>query len=190
MVSFLGCHGTSLSAGKNIVKTNFEISKNLDEWLGDGAYFFVEGINNNIDLLATKWANCQAWDNSNKSYLYNEYCVIKSEIQVEDDFLLDLTKQEGLEVFEYIVDKFIDRISSLNKKLKFLDGMLINLARDEKMLRIDVVKGNFYIKFTKERVYRIHLRTNNCTICSVFDVDNTIVSKSIIKTGEVEYEIK
>lgn len=188
MITIFGCHGTSLEAGKNIVKTNFEISTKLDEWLGDGAYFFVEGINNDIDLLATKWANCQAWDNKLRIYTYNEYCVIKSQIFVEKDSFLDLTESDGVEVLEYLVDRFIDKIKSLNKKLQFLDGMLINLARSEKILKIHAVKGNFYIKFTKERVYRIHLRTNNCTICSVYNVDNSIISKSIIKTGEVEYE--
>ena len=133
MISFLGCHGTSLTTGTNIVKTNFEISTKPDEWLGDGAYFFVEGINNNIDLLADKWANCQSWDNSSKSYSYNEFCVIKSQIQVEEDFFLDLTNQEGVEVLEYIIERFINKINSLNKKLRFIDGMLINLARNEKI---------------------------------------------------------
>ncbi len=190
MATFFGCHGTSLIAGKSILQTNFEISTNLDEWLGDGAYFFVEGINNKIELLAKKWASCQSWNNVSKSYTFNEFCVIKSKIEVEDDFFLDLTTSDGVEVLEYIIDKFIDKISSLNKKLNFLDGMLINLARNENILKISSVKGNFYIKFTKERVYRIHLRTNNCTICSVYDVDNVIRSKTIINTGEVDYEVK
>lgn len=190
MTTFVGCHGTSLQSGKNIIQSKFEISKKFDEWLGDGAYFFVDGINNNIEELASKWASCQSWDNNTKSYIYNNFCVIKSTLEVDDNYYLDLTSNEGVEILDYLIDKFLEKIKSLDKKLNFLDGAIINLARNENILKIDVVKGNFFIKFARERIYRIHLRTNNCTICSVFNVDNVIKSKTIIKTGEIEYETK
>ncbi len=184
-ISLIGCHGTSLQSGNEIVQTKFDVSKQADEWLGDGIYFFINGINNNIEELASKWAKSQAWDNVLKKYKYEHYCVIKSTLEVSEAFYLDLTTNEGVEILEYLINKFLEKIKGLNKKLKFLDGAIINLARSEKILRIDLVKGDFYIKFIKERTYRIHLRTNNCTICSVFNAKSVIKSKTIVKTGEV-----
>ena len=185
MITFVGCHGTSLQAGEKIIQSKFIISKKIDEWLGDGTYFFVNGINNNIEELASKWASCQSWDNKTKSRTYTNFCVIESDLEVDDDTHLDLTSNEGVEILNYIIGKFLDKIKHLNKTLTFLDGAIINLARNEKILKIDVVKGNFFIKFEQERVYRINLRTNNCTICSVFDVDNVVKSKKIIKISEI-----
>ncbi|WP_246124857.1 hypothetical protein [Algibacter pacificus] len=65
---------------------------------------------------------------------------------------------------------------------------MINLARGEGILPIDVVKGNFYIKFAKERIQRINLRTPNCTICTVFKPNENIVDSTILTTGDIKDE--
>ena len=73
----------------------------------------------------------------------------------------------------------------IKKGLDFYDGLLINLAREEGIIPLDVIKGNFYIKFEKERKYRIYLRTCNCTICVVYDTDKNIKSTKSIKQGYI-----
>lgn len=47
----------------------------------------------------------------------------------------------------------------------------------------EVIKGNFNIKFKEERINKINLRTNNCTICTVYFPEKNIISKEIIKKG-------
>ena len=58
--------------------------------------------------------------------------------------------------------------------MKFYDGLILNLARGEGFLPLEVVKGNFYIKFAQERIERINLRTSNCTICTVYNPNKNI----------------
>jgi hypothetical protein len=144
-ISFDGFHGTSLKSAKEILKSNFELSIGDIEWLGNGVYFFIIGISSKPEEQAEKWAIAQSWDNISQNYGYNNYCVLKSKIVVEENKFLDLTHEDGLEILEYLVAKFESKIKTLGKKLDYLDGFLINLAREEGIFEIDAIKGNFYI---------------------------------------------
>lgn len=185
VISIEGHHGTSLASAKLIQGDDYRLSKGDEEWLGDGVYFFVEGVNSNTSNLAKEWAVAQSWDNKSKTHKYQQFAVLKSVIEVKEENLLDLTIKEGIEVLEYLVDKYLDKIKTIGKRLSFHDGMLLNLARKEGILPIEVVKGNFFIKFTKERIERINLRTNNCTICAVCNPKKNITSKEIVKIGDI-----
>lgn len=187
-ILFEGFHGTSLKSAKEILKSNFELSIGDDEWLGNGVYFFISGISSKPNEQAEKWAIAQSWDTISQNYKYNNYCVLKSKIVVEENNFLDLTHEDGLEILEYLVDKFEDKIKSTGKKLNYLDGFLINLAREEGILEIDAIKGNFYIKFVKERIKRINLRTNNCTICTVYKPIDNLNEITVLKTGKIKNE--
>jgi hypothetical protein len=187
-ISFDGFHGTSLKSAKEILKSNFELSIGDIEWLGNGVYFFIIGISSKPEEQAEKWAIAQSWDNISQNYGYNNYCVLKSKIVVEENKFLDLTHEDGLEILEYLVAKFESKIKTLGKKLDYLDGFLINLAREEGIFEIDAIKGNFYIKFADERIKRINLRTNNCTICSVYKPIYNLEKITILKTGKIKNE--
>ncbi|RKS02884.1 hypothetical protein [Flavobacterium sp. 102] len=183
--SIIGFHGTSFDSAKSIVKGDFEISKGNAEWIGDGAYFFIEGISKVPNEQAEQWAIAQAWDNKINDYKYKDISVIKSEITVEDDRLLDLTTSDGVEILLYILEQHEKKILRIRKSLSYLDGLIINFARGEGLLDIDVAKGNFYIKFAKERVYKIDLRTANCTICSVFNPKKNLQNNTIISNKKI-----
>lgn len=180
-----GFHGTSLKSAKLIVESNFELSIGDKEWLGDGVYFFISGISSKPEKQAEDWAKVQAWDNLLKKNKYERYSVIKSIIDVEEEKFLDLTMEEGVEILKYLINKFENKIKTLKRNLKFIDGLVINHARKEGILDIDVVKGNFYIKFARERIYGINQRTNNCTICTVFEPNKNLSETKILKTGDV-----
>lgn len=182
---FKGFHGTSLRSAKLIISSNYELSVGDDEWLGNGVYFFIEGISSKPEKQAEEWAKVQAWDNVHKRNKYDRFSVITSIIEVEKSNFLDLTKEEGVEVLTYLTTQLEDKIKKLKKSLKFMDGLVLNLARGEGILDIDVVKGNFYIKFARERIYGINLRTNNCTICTVFEPNKNLTKSTILKTGNV-----
>jgi len=85
-----------------------------------------------------------------------------------------------------LVERYKDKIETIGKKMKFYDGLILNLARGEGFLPLEVVKGNFYIKFAQERIERINLRTSNCTICTVYNPNKNIISNSIKITGQIK----
>ena len=187
-ISFEGFHGTSLKSAKEILKSNFELSIGDVEWLGNGVYFFIIGISSKPEGQAEKWAVAQSWDNASHNYKYNNYCVIKSKIHIDENKFLDLTHENGLEILEYLAAKFESKIRTLGKKLDYLDGFLINLAREEGIFELDVIKGNFYIKFADERIRKINLRTNNCTICAVYKPNYNLEENTVLKTGTIKNE--
>lgn len=185
MITFTGHHGTDYSSAQCILSANFELSEGDADWLGDGVYFFVKGLNNDTQALATNWARCHSWNNQSRSYKHEKYGIIESKIQVKDEEFLDLTIEEGVQILNYLVEKYISKLDSIGKGLKFYDGLILNLARKEGIFPLEVIKGNFYIKFEKERIHRINLRTNNCTICSVYNPSKVISNNSMIKTGVI-----
>jgi len=187
-ITLEGFHGTSSINADGILKTGFMPSLGDEEWLGDGVYFFTEGISppqNN----AVKWAIAQSWDNDEKKRIYIDYSVIKADICVEEDNFLDLANSKGIEFFNYLRNKYVESIKKGKVKPKnpsFKDGHIINRARVKLGLKIDVVKNGFYIKFTTERIYNINFRTPNTTILAVFDVNTIDNNLSITKKGIIK----
>ena len=189
IISFRGHHGTDTESCKNILNSNYKISHGADHWLGDGVYFFVEGISTEPMELAEKWAIAQSWDKDKKSYTYSDYSVLESIIEVEKDRFLDLTEPIGASFLFFLADQFKEKIKNRKrnrkKSLTYDDGALINLARKLELFPFEVVKGSFYIKFKNERINDINLRTNNSTICVVFDHQKNIIDTKEIKQGKI-----
>lgn len=190
MGKIIGYHGTSTENAREIITNEFNASSGNEHWLGDGVYFFIEGLSKTPDLQAEKWAIVESWDKKIKANKYSNIAVIKSSIQIEDANLLDLTSSEGVEILEYIIESHKEALKEKAKKISFLDGLVLNFAREENIIEIDVAKGNFYIKFDKEsRVSNINLRTANCTICAVFSPNKNLKSKEIVTEKNIEDEV-
>ena len=192
VITIKGHHGTDIDSCKSILKSNYKISKGDQHWLGEGVYFFIEGLSTDTIDLAEKWAIAEAWDNDVKKYKYQEFAVIESLIEVEEDKILDLTTKDGVEFLTDLVKLFFDRIkeskkNQKNKEWEFYDGELINIARKANNFPFDieVVKGNYYIKFKEERIKGINLRTSNCTICTIYSPYKNIKSKKQVKKGKI-----
>ena len=149
MINFDGYHGTDNAHVRSILTTGFNLSVNDSHWLGDGVYFFVKGKSNYPETQAEQWAILQAWDKVSQSNKYDHFSVLKTEISVEESNLLDLTEPNGLEIFAYIKRKSAEKIRRM-RRVKIIDGYLINLGRKEMGLQFDVVKGDVFIKLTKE----------------------------------------
>lgn len=192
IISFVGYHGTDSKNTSNIQKEGFRLSLGDNEWLGDGVYFFIEGLHKKPQEQATKWASCEAWDKEKHEYTYDELAVLECNIQVEKDKLLDLTCSDGIELLEYIRDKHAEKIKKIAKKkgteIVYLDGALINFANKSLNLGIQVSKGNFYIKFEIERKKKYNQRTANATICSVVNPSENIKKCKHVLTKKVPYE--
>lgn len=193
VITIKGHHGTDINSCKAILKSNYKISKGDQHWLGEGVYFFIEGLSTDTINLAKKWAIAEAWDNDNKKYKYTDFAVIESLIEVEEDKILDLTTEDGVKILSDLVRFFFDKIrkskkNQKNKEWEFYDGELINMARNANNFPFDieVVKGNYYIKFKEERIKGVNLRTSNCTICTVYDPHKNIKSKKQVKQEKIQ----
>ncbi len=168
-------HGTNHKHFASIKQSNFKVSTGVshEPWLGDGVYFFTEGVPPNADESAENWAKTEAWDNTKLEYVYRKYCVIKALVKVEQSKFLDLTCKDGIEIFNYLRSEYIKKLRQEKRKLKhgeFKDGHIINMAFKSIGLEIDVVRGNFYFKFTDDRICNAQFKTPNCTILAVRNV--------------------
>lgn len=187
MNSFVGYRGTDDANVDSILTGGMNPSLGDDEWLGDGAYFFIEGLSRTPEVQAEQWAIVSAWDSELRKNKYDKYSVLKADIDVDDEYFLDLTTAEGMEVFYYIKESMMKKLKRLSKtrKVLFIDGHVINMSRNKLFKRVDVVKGNVFIKLTKEdRIYKLQSRLPNCTITAVFNQD-CISNISNVKTGRI-----
>lgn len=164
-MEIIGFHGTTQESAKGIVANGFADSLGNEHWLGNGVYFFVEGVGYQPDRAAELWAQYRAYKQ------HSQFCaLIVSKIVVEDRKLLDLSTYEGIRILNYIQRKSAQKLATIGRGVGYVDGFLVNFARDEMGLEIDVVKGNEYIQLEEvDRRYNIRRRVSNCTICAVYN---------------------
>ncbi|HCB3718365.1 TPA: hypothetical protein MYV55_000374 [Klebsiella aerogenes] len=105
-MEFEGFHGTDEKNYDSILCNNFSVSAKDDEWLGTGAYFFIDGISEPL-VDARNWAKVQSYDSDTGGKKYHRYAVIKATIKV--DLVLRLDEREGqiaYNVFRnYLIEK-------------------------------------------------------------------------------------
>jgi hypothetical protein len=185
--SIQGYHGTNVAYTSKIKTNNFNSSRGDEHWLGDGAYFFVDGFPNMHppEKAACLWAEAEAWNNDIKKNKYTRFEVIKVSVIVDDDKFLDLTTSDGIETFNYFKVVFFEDILRKSKvRFKsgakiFRDGELINFMRNVSKVPIEAAMGYFYIKFKTERIFQVDYRTPNCTILAVHTPESNIDKQSI-----------
>lgn len=181
-----GFHGTNSEYVEDILKKGMKPSKGYSHWLGDGSYFFIKGLSSKPENQAEKWAVLQAWDKDTLQNKYNLYTVLKGDIIVEEKYFLDLTQENGTEILNYIQLSCINKLKELGREKQYTDGFLINFGRNHGLADIQVVKANFYIKLTKEdRIFNICRRTQNCTICSVYNPKENVVDLKVYSEGRI-----
>ncbi len=186
-MEIIGYHGTATKNVESILNNGFKLSTDIEneQWLGDGVYFFCDGVPPKPYWAARKWAIAEAWDNLNYTYKYRDYTILESMISLKTENFIDLTEKDGLETFNYLRDKFIQKIKEskkciTNTSVSPKDGHIINLAVQNRIIpKLDAVKGNFYIKFTDERICKANFRTPNCTVLSVRDINSIKYTKII-----------
>ena len=83
VITIKGHHGTDINSCKAILKSNYKISEGDQHWLGEGVYFFIEGLSTDTINLAEKWAIAEAWDNDNKRYKYTDFAPDAKSFQEE-----------------------------------------------------------------------------------------------------------
>lgn len=166
--SLVGYHGTDLTHKGSILNRGFLPSKGSNHWLGTGVYFFIDGISDNSVDDAANWAKAQAWNKEFKRYNYANFIVLSAIIEFTPNIIWDLTVEEGLKQFNYARAEIIKKLSTAVMQIaneKPGDSDIIDVVSQK--MGFELIKGNFYIKFTRERILRIESRIPNVTITAV-----------------------
>ena len=131
------------------------------------------------DKAAELWAEYRTFKQ------HSQFCaLLASNISVDDKRFLNLTTYEDIRILNYIQLKCVQKLAATGRCVGFIDGFLINFAREEMQLETDAVKGNEYIQQeAADRKYNICRRISNCAICAVHNKE-AITEITIEKDGE------
>lgn len=182
-----GYHGTASQNVESIKRNNYSIREDEGHWIGNGVYFFINGYGQSCIDLAEKWAIAESWNNNERKYTYSLYSILKSNIYIYKDSVLNFRNHDSLELFNEYKENLKKTIDMHDYISELNDFKVIEHLKDK--YDIDIVIADVYIKFTKERIVRFKSRIPNCTIMSVSD-ENLINTDSIeeVKQGRVEDE--
>ena len=174
--SILGYHGTYERNIDSILKHNFWESVDHQQWYGDGVYFFVHGLSDPI-VAAEQYA----LDTCYVDRRSDPICVLEANIDVNSDFLLDMTQTAGLHLFNEYRDRLLKKIKEKVRvpTAAFDDHDIMRHLR--KNLGVEFVKGNVYIRFGMQRIAKLYSVIPNVTIFVVNNPTENIDLSSITK---------
>lgn len=114
-MDYEGFHGTDSKNQQSILELNFTVSANEDDWLGTGAYFFINGISDPA-ADARNWAKLQAYDKRIGQKTYHRYAVVKAKITVQNVLCLD--ESDGLIAYNAYRNHLIEKMKKNRIKPK------------------------------------------------------------------------
>lgn len=182
-------HGTYTENLDSILKNNFLETLNHKMWLGNGIYFFTEGIgSDHPSLYAEQFAIDQCYDSTKKVYTRDMFCVLEVPIKINENKYLNLTEEKGSKLFNEFRDRLVKKIFESGRTIvgDFLDYDILNIMRES--LGIEFVKSNLYIKFAAQRILQIKSTIPNVTVLVVNNPIKNIQRSSIkeIKRGNIK----
>lgn len=180
-----GYHGTASQNVESIKINNYRIREDKGHWIGNGVYFFINGYGQSCIDLAEKWAIAESWDNDNKRYTYSFYSILKNDILIYKNSVLNLRNPETIELLNKYKEDLKKEIEMKEYRSELNDFKVIEHLKEK--YDIDIVIADVYIKFTEERITRLNSRIPNCTIISV-SAKELINKDSLeeVKKGRVE----
>lgn len=174
---YIGYHGTDGPAAQSIQKENFRVGRQHDGWLGDGAYFFIDGLGNPSEL-AQDWAYSHAWDNATRTYEHSVIVVLKVICRLDRDKVLDLSTDEGKRGFEAfrktVADEVILRLYEYILQDQTYDYAVCNLTK--KVFGLDGIIHDLFIKAGRKMRDRPKIRSRipNSRVLVVTDPSKSI----------------
>ena len=103
-------HATDKHNVESIISNNFTFNKSDEHWLGNGVYFFIDVA------LAREWGKKTP---TKKFGTINEYAIIKAIIEVDDDYVCDLTM---LDDYKFVAQKFSEFCEILSSRSVVLEN--------------------------------------------------------------------
>jgi hypothetical protein len=163
-------HGTNVANLSAIRAEGVRASEGDDHYLGDGIYFFAAGSSANDPVADSRnWAIAKY--HAEDRTAPNELVVLRYELKTSSESFLDLTNRDGMEIYNHLRRRYLAKIRQAGYQItdgpKWRDGQLLNDALDNLIILARVVKGNFFFKFTEERMAGVDFRIPNTTILVV-----------------------
>lgn len=175
----VGYHGTTLKSMLSILKSGLNFSPSMEDWLGHGSYFFIDGISDAFES-ASEWIN-------NKNPKEKNF-VIKVKIELNDNEILDLTTIEGLKLFntyrDSITKEFYEgllnrRDISIKKRkdIRVDDCIIMNMI--ENQIKYKAIIHNVYIKNRVQRTLALESSYPNSTVLCIKNTMGIEIIKAI-----------
>lgn len=188
MQRFRGFHGTRADLVDSIVEHGLRPSRDHDEWLGYGSYYFIDGLEDAWSS-ARDWARVEAWDKRSRCYRETDFAVIEYEITVETDRVFDLRIAEHAKEFHRLRDAWEQRHYHRRRPGLWrpeedrYDTVILNrLKNDHKHV---AVIGHFFIQLTvKERHWQRSSRIPNVAVLCLSD---PIIAPTTVEVVKVDY---
>mgnify|MGYP003382375764 CR=1 FL=1 len=170
-VTIRGFHGTLASRAESIRKSGIYPSDNRDDWLGDGTYFFIDGLDDPW-TSASQWARCKAWDKVEGEFDEQHVAVIEAAISVDGSRVRDLREPEQCRAFHRARRRWLkeqvpggsmgrERPDETSFDTDFVEHFRAQHG-------VDVVVGDFYIQLSlRERHFRLDSRIPNVSVLCV-----------------------
>lgn len=166
-MEIVGFHGTDSKNQKSILENNFSVSAKDDEWLGTGAYFFIDGISD-PESDAVQWAKLHSYDKETRRNRYNRFIVVRASIKVTN--VLRLDEQEGQIAYNhfrtYLIEKMRrnriqPKVGAIRNDCEVCNYILENTD-------FEAIINPEYIKLDKwSRIQKYSSRIPTCRIISV-----------------------
>lgn len=174
-VNYIGYHGTSKENADDILNGSFFKSESYDQWLGEGVYFFTNGISDARED-AKNWARNMSYDPKTKTKRYGVLKVLKSIVTAEENHILDLDTDKGKIFFLAFRERFYKEIRAARKQIKgnCSDGFFIELIEKKNVTfkPLKIVKCMMAVKLKEcDKISGTFSRIPNCTILSVRELD-------------------
>ncbi len=167
-VTFRGFHGTPASRVESIRASGIYPSDNPDDWLGEGAYFFIDGLED-ARTCAAQWARCKAWNKQDQEFEEHAVAVVEATITVEAQKVFDLRKRSNVQLFHQMRRRWLRRAVPRRsahlprpEKDRFDTELLDDFKHEN---GIAVLIGDFHIQLSlRERYFRLDSRIPNVTV--------------------------
>lgn len=188
-VSFTAYHGTLPSRLEAIRQSGFQPSVNIDDWLGCGTYFFVDGLSDPWNS-AIDWAACSTWDKQTQCFQEDSVVVIKAVLTAPQHSVFDLRDMNNARDFHLFRRHWLKRKHSgaltdlVRPHERSYDADALNDFRQQH--GIGILIGNFHIQLSvRERYLRFDSRIPNVSVlCLAASGDSSILC-SISETSIV-----
>lgn len=157
IINEIGYHATSIKNANSILNSEFHKSISTKEkmhWLGDGVYFFTD------IAWAVQWNMNELKKKKNKGKSINEFTIIESLIEANNNYVFDLSSVIGKVTLSILKEELINRLQAEKKEdlLKQINNrslkFLMNILDDYGFLnKYYIVKATYIDKREVEKVH-------------------------------------
>ncbi|HEI8570835.1 TPA: hypothetical protein SLE56_001149 [Morganella morganii] len=173
----IGYHGTDANNEASIMENNFNVSSEIDDWLGNGAYFFIAGLLDPMECAA-RWGKVNSYDSVKKIKKYDAYVVLEAELNVSADATFDLDVKDNIEAYEEYRQEYFRALELNGLRTKSMlenDCEICNMIFEDEDAEIEAIVRREYIKLDKlQRIRKHNSRIPNCRIVSIKNPENYV----------------